>query len=56
MDGCYCTWVVCYDSLLLLLKLLKLLLMYVDAAVKKSVTMERQEEILSKHIAIGEAQ
>jgi len=38
------------DSLLLLL------LMYVDAAVKKSVTMERQEEILSKHIAIGEAQ
>ena len=31
-------------------------LMCVDAAVKKSVTMERQEEILSKHIAIGEAQ
>ena len=39
----------CYDSLLLRL-------MCVDAAVKKSVSMERQEEILSKHIAIGEAQ
>jgi hypothetical protein len=30
--------------------------MRVDAAVKKSVSMERQEEILRKHIAIGEAQ